>query len=193
MPGVSAGRPCQARSSAQTRWVSEASRMLAYRTTPTRVVTVFVIAVALAWVLTEIVWGATGGAVMGRTMARDQAFQQRFAAAEGPEARKALVEEVLSDVNWFALTAFVSAAVFGFVGFLTGLLARFWLHVGLIPLASFFTNNPLIRFQHAESLSSSEQAIIILGPQLAVCYGLAYFGFRLATRKKTLGQEMNRN
>ncbi len=167
--------------------------MLASRTTPTRVVTVFVIAVAVAFILTEIVWGVTGGAVMGLTFARDPVFQQEFTAAEDPESRQAIVEAALSDVNWFALTAFVSAAVFGFVGFLTGLLARFWLHVGLIPLASFFTNNPLIRFQYAESLSSGEQAIIILGPQFAVCCGLGYFGFKLATRNKTSGQEMNRN
>ena len=167
--------------------------MLAPRTTPTRVVTVFVIAVALACILTEIVWGATGGAVMGLTIARDPAFQQKLVAAEDPEARQALVDVALSDVNWFALTAFVSAAVYGLVGFLTGLFARFWLHVGLIPLASFFTNNPLIRFQYAESLSSGEQAIIILGPQLAVCCGLGYLGFKLATRKKTPGQETNRS
>ncbi len=167
--------------------------MLASRTTPTRVVTVFVIAVAVAWILTEIVWGATGGAVMGLTITRDPAFQQNFAAAEDPEVRQALVEAALSDVNWFVLTAFVSAAVYGLVGFLTGFFARFWLHVALIPLASFFTNNPLIRFQYAESLSSGEQAIIILGPQLAVCCGLGYFGFKLATRKKTSGQETNRN
>ena len=167
--------------------------MLASRTSPTRVVTIFVIAVAAAWILTEIVWGAAGGAVMGLTIARDPAFQQKFMAAKDPEAQQALVEAALSDLNWFALTAFVSAVVFGFVGFLTGLFARFWLHVGLIPLVSFFTNNPLIRFQYADSLSSGEQAIIILGPQFAVCCGLGYFGFKLATRNKTSGQEMNRN
>ena len=87
--------------------------MLASRTTPTRVVTVFVIAVAVAYILTEIVWGATGGAVVGLTF-RDPLFQQKFAAAEDREARQALVEAVLSDLNWFALTAFVSAAVYGF-------------------------------------------------------------------------------
>ncbi len=166
--------------------------MLASRTTPTRVVTVFVIAVAVAYILTEIVWGATSGAVFGLTF-RDPLLQQKFVAAEDREARQALVEAVLSDLNWFTLTAFVSAAVYGFVGFLTGLFARFWLHVGLIPLVSFFTNNPLIRFQYADSLSSGEQAIIILGPQFAVCCGLGYFGFKLATRNKTPGQEMTRN
>ena len=45
-----------------------------------RAFTVFVAGVAGVWILTPVVWGATGGVVGGLFIARDPEYQQRMAS-----------------------------------------------------------------------------------------------------------------
>ena len=175
-----------------------------------RVFVVYLAALAMAWILTEGVWGATGGLVGGLSIARNPEYIQKVTSflkdkgadpnASRAEARKAyqglclskgdkqelmkMSKETLSDINWFPVTIFVSAIVFGTVGFLGGLIARAWLFAGAVPALSFLLNNPVIRFNMAKDLSTLQKVIVVVPAQFAVCYLLAYCGARLGLRRK---------
>ncbi len=148
-----------------------------------RPIVVCLVGVAVAWVLTEVVWGATGGVVGGLSIARNPEYQQKIMSfmkdkgvnsdASRSEARKVyqnlsqedrrelmeMSKTLLSDINWFPITIFVSAVVFGLVGFLGGFIARAWILAGAVPALSFLTNNPVIRFQMAKDLSTFQKVI----------------------------------
>ena len=173
-----------------------------------RSVVVCVAALAVAWILTEVVWGATAGIVGGLSMARNPEFQQKVMSfmkekgvgsdASRAEARKvyqnmskqdrqelmAMTKDVLSDINWFPVTMFVSAVVFGIVGFFGGLVARSWLLAGAVPALSFILNNPIIRFQMAKDLSTMQKVAVVVLAQFTVCYLLAYCGAHLGLKRK---------
>ncbi len=173
-----------------------------------RAAAAYLIALAAAWVLTEAVWGATGGLVGGLTMARDPEYLQKvdsFLKERGvdpqgsrAQARSAyqnlskedkeelmkLTKEAVAHINWFCVTLFVSAVVFGLVGFLGGLFSRAWLLAGAVPALSFLTNNPVIRFQMAKELSVLQKATVVVLAQFAVCYLLAYCGARLGLKRQ---------
>jgi hypothetical protein len=173
-----------------------------------RALVVYLVALAAAWILTEVVWGATGGLVGGLSTALNPEYQQKVTSfmkdkgvdsdasraealkayqALSKEEKKQLMEmskEALSDINWFPVTIFVSAVVFGIVGFLGGLIARTWLLGGAVPSLSFLLNNPVIRFQMAKDLSTLQKVIVVVLAQFVVCYLLAYCGARLGLRRK---------
>src|SRR5208283_5124717 len=114
------------------------------------------VALAAAWILIEVVWGATSGLLGGLSIARNQEYQQKVTSFmkdkginygasrdEALKAYQALPEEdkkelmeiskkILSDINWFSVSIFVSAIVFGIVGFLSGLISRTWLLAGAV-------------------------------------------------------------
>jgi len=178
------------------------------RTGTKRAFLVYIVALAAAWILTEIVWGAAGGLVGGLSMARNPEYLQRMTAlmkdkginpdASEAEAEKAyenlskedrqelmsMTQDALADVNWFAVTIFVSAVVFGLVGFFSGFIARSWWLAGMVPALSFHTNNPLVRFSMAKNLSDDQKLVVVVFAQFAVCYLLAYCGARLGSRWK---------
>jgi hypothetical protein len=179
-----------------------------------RSVVVCLAALAVAWILTEVVWGATGGLVGGLSIARNPEYQQKVTAfmkdrgaapdGSGAGARKSydnlskedrqelmrMIEEAMADINWFLVTLFVSAVAFGLVGFLGGLIARAWVLVGAVPALSFLTNNPIIRFSMAKDLSSMQKAIVVVA-QFAICYLLAYCGARLGSKRKQKKESAN--
>jgi hypothetical protein len=173
-----------------------------------RALLVYVVALAAAWILIEVVWGATSGLLGGLSIARNQEYQQKIASfmkdegvdfgasrAESLKAYQALSEKdkkelmemskkIVSDINWFSISIFVSAVVFGIVGFLGGLISRTWLLAGAVPALSFLLNNPVIRFQIAKDISTLQKVVVVVFAQFAVCYLLAYFGARLGLRRK---------
>jgi hypothetical protein len=173
-----------------------------------RALVVYLVAVAVAWSLIEVVWGATGGILAGLSIARNQEYQQKVTSfmkdkgvdsgASREEALKAyqalsekekkeLIEmskNVISGINWFSVSIFVSAVVFGIVGFFGGLISRTWLLVGAVLALSFFLNNPVIRFQIAKDISTLQKVVVVVFAQFVVCYLLAYFGARLGLRRK---------
>ena len=95
-----------------------------------------------------------------------------------------MAREILACINWFVVTMFVSAVVFGLAGFLGGLLARSWLLAGAVPAFSFLTTNPVTRFPMAKDLPVLQKVIVIVFAQFAVCYLLVYWGARLSTRRQ---------
>lgn len=180
-----------------------------------RAVVVCVAALAVAWILTEVVWGATGGLVGGLSIARNPEYQQRITTfmkdkgatpdASRAEARKAyenlskedrqelmrMSEEALANINWFLVTLFVSAVVFGLAGFLGGLTARAWVLAGAVPALSFLTNNPVIRFEMAKDLSTVQKVIVVVIAQFAICYLLAYCGAKLGLKRQQKKESAN--
>jgi hypothetical protein len=163
---------------------------------------------AAAWILTSLVWGATCGLVGGLTIARNPEYQAKVTSfmkdkgitqdasrSEAHSAVKNLSEadrqelmamskDALSDVNWFPVTIFVSAVVFGLVGFLGGFIARAWFLAGAVPALSFLTNNLVVRFPMAKDLPMLQKVIVVVLAQFAVCYLLAYFGARFGLKRK---------
>jgi len=168
---------------------------------------VYLIALALVYVLTEVFWGATAGLVGGLIIARDPEYQQKVTSfleergideqADAKAAKSAYASLSREDkkelermtlvtmarVNWFYVTLFVSALVFGLVGFLAGLFSRAWLLGGAVPALSFLANNPVVRFRMASDLSTGQKMIVIALAQFAVCFALAYCGARLGLRR----------
>lgn len=183
-----------------------------------RTVAVYLIAVATAWILTEVVWGATGGIIAGLSIASNKEYQLKmtsFLEERGidPQANttsaktsyenlseedmkelKKMSQKVLAGVNWFYVTLFVSAVVFSLVGFLGGFFARGWLIAGSMPILSFLTNNPVIRFHMAKDLSIIQKVLVIVLAQFVVCYLLAYcgaiLGLKCEQRKGRKGQKI---
>lgn len=173
----------------------------------------YLIGLAAAWILTEVVWGATGGIVAGLIVARDPQYQQKVdsflkergvdpqtdaagarsayqsLSKEDKEELMKLSKEAMAHVNWFCVTLFVSAVVFGLVGFLGGLFSRAWLLAGAVPALSFLTNNPVVRFLLARELPVLQKVIVIVLAQFAVCYCLAYCGARLGLRRQRQRRE----
>ena len=176
---------------------------------------VYVVALAVAWILTEVVWGATGGLVGGLWIARNPEYQQKISSfmkekgvapdASRADARKAyenlskedrqelmrMSKEALADINWFPVTIFVSAIVFGVVGFLGGFITRAWVLAGTVPALSFLTNNPIIRFPMAKDLPAVQQVIVVVVAQFAICYLLAYCGAKLGLKRKQKKETAN--
>ncbi|MHC4502678.1 MAG: hypothetical protein ACYTFI_05175 [Planctomycetota bacterium] len=167
---------------------------------------VYLVALPLVYVLTEVLWGATGGLLGGLVIARDPEYQQKVASfleergiderADAKAAKSAygsLSQEdkkelermtlaIMARVNWFYVTLFVSAAVFALVGFLGGFAARGWILAGTVPALSFLVHNPL-RFRMARDLPTGQTVIVIALAQFAVCFALAYCGARLGLRR----------
>jgi len=168
---------------------------------------IYVLAIAFAWFLTEIVWGATVGVVGGLAFSRHPEYQQNvqaFLKGQGieankdmfamratlaklpPEDRKTLngmSQDIMRGINWFAVTILVSSIVFGGVGFLSGLISKSWLLSPLIPAMSFFLNNPVIRFSMAKELPLNQKIIVVL-IQFIVCSLLAFSGASIAMKMK---------
>ena len=183
-----------------------------------RALSAYLFALAAAFILTEVVWGATGGAVCGLYMRRNPVYREKaisFLRERGinPDSNSAdltksyqslseedkreymkiakeLAKEAIRYVNWFYMTFFVSAVVFGLVGFLGGLFARGWLLAGAVPALSFLTNNPLIRFGMAKGISTFQKVIVVILAQFAVCYLLAYCGARLGCKRQQKKREL---
>ena len=169
---------------------------------------VCLIAVGVAWLLTSIVWGATCGLVGGLSIANNPEFQQEIESvmadkgitsadsrAEAHQEYKSLSEEdkqeledmtkeAMANVNWFAVTIFVSIVIFSITGFLGGFIARAWLLAGAVPALSFLTNNLVIRFPMAKDLPTLQKVIVVVFAQLSVCYILAYLGAKLGLKRQ---------
>ncbi|MGD0021996.1 MAG: hypothetical protein ABSC54_06800 [Smithellaceae bacterium] len=180
-----------------------------------RALVVYAVALAAAWILIEVVWGATGGIIGGLSFSRNVEYQQKVTSFmkdkginsgasrdEALKAYQALSEEdkkelmemskkILSDINWFSVSIFVSAVAFGIVGFFGGLISRTWLLAGAVPALSFLLNNPIIRFQIAKDISTLQKVVVVVFAQFAVCYLLAYLGARLGLRRKHKKETVN--
>lgn len=173
-----------------------------------RAVIVYLLAVVLAWVLTPLVMGGTGGVAAGLFIRRSPDFQQKiatFSAEKGinpnasqAEAEKAyqdlskedrqelqeIAREAMSHTNWFAVTLVASAIVFGLVGFLGGLLARSWLLAGGVPALTLLTYNLVTGFRLAKALPTWQKGVVVVLAQFMVCYLMAYLGAWLGLRMK---------
>ena len=170
-----------------------------------RVTTVYLAAIALTWFLNQVVWGISAGFVgLSTTMANEE-FRQKvtsFLTKHGvdPKAsnfngrswlaslpdkdREELIQlnrDLLAKMNWLPVTLFVSAVVFGSVGFLTGWFARSWRFVGVIPLLSFLGGNPVVRFRMVHHLSRAE-IVSVVAAQFLISYLLAYCGVRASKK-----------
>jgi hypothetical protein len=173
-----------------------------------RALLVYAVSLAVAWILTEVVWGATGGIVGGLTIARNSEYQQKVTAflkdrgitsdstqdkaqilyedlsRQDRQELMIMSKDLLADINWFSVTLFVSAVVFGVVGFLGGLFARAWVLAGVVLALSFLINNPLIRFPMARDLPEVQKLIVFLVSQFAICYLFAFCGAKLGLKRQ---------
>ena len=168
---------------------------------------VYAIAIGVAWILTEMVWGAAGGIVAGLSIRNNPDYQQNVTAflkdkgvdtqagavamrdaysKLSPEDQKELnnmSRDAMRGANWFAVTLVVSIVVFGVVGLLGGIISKSWVLSPLIPTISFLLNNPIIRFPMAKELPPA-QKIIVVAIQFIACCGLAILGANIAGKKR---------
>jgi hypothetical protein len=171
-----------------------------------RALVVYLLALAVAWPLTEIVWGASGGIAFAISTALHSENRERINEinkklpfqSSKDELRKAIEKlpdedrqelkrskmQILAKINWFAVTFFVSAFVFSLIGFAGGFISRSWILAGVAPILSFFTNNPVIRFQMGKDLPELEKLIVVIVAQFIICYLLAYYGAWLGLKCK---------
>jgi hypothetical protein len=164
------------------------------------------IAMLVAGILLEVMWGFAGGIAGGVMIARDLEFQNKvtvFMQERGidvkanPEKAKTayeklsppdkkklddMTQDVLTRINWFPVTLSVSIIVYGLIGFLGGFFARAWLLAGAMPIITLMTNNPVVRFEAAIGLPLQEKTIVIL-TQLAVCSLLAFYGAKVGMKR----------
>jgi len=72
--------------------------------------------------------------------------QETLSIADKEALQRVMARHVdVGRVRGFWPTVFVSGVVFGILGFATGVFAKSWAYVGILRLASFVFNNPLIR------------------------------------------------
>jgi len=171
-----------------------------------RPVIVSLIAVIVAGIMIEVGWGLAGGLVGGVMIARDLEFQNKvtvfmqergFDVKAHPETAKTayeklspqdkkmldnMTQDVLRRIDWFPVALSVSLIVYGMIGFLGGFFARVWLLAGAVPVMTFLTNNPVVRFEAAIRFSLPEKTVVVL-LQLAVCYLLAFYGARVGMKR----------
>ena len=105
----------------------------------------------------------------------------RLSPADGKEMEE-LTRSAMRDVNWFAVTVFVSGVMFGLVGFLGGLISRTWFLAAILPVIPFAINSPIVRFEMAKDLAPF-QKVIVMVVQFAACCLLAVLGARIAAKR----------
>jgi hypothetical protein len=178
-----------------------------------RALVVCAASLAVAWILTEVVWGATCGLVGGLatksnpeyqrkllTFLQDKGVDTRASASEAraayakltpedQEELKAMTRDAMQNVNWFFVTLFVSIVVFGGVGFVHGMIARSWVLAPLIHGLSFLLNNPVVRFSMARELTPLQKTIVVVA-QFVVCSGLALLGAKIIGKRKSSGRSV---
>lgn len=171
-----------------------------------RAIVTYAAFVLIAGILTPIVWGLTGGAVMGLSVVRDPAYSQEVLAflkekgidtstdrtsaqaavqnlsVEDKEQLAGITNEAMTGVNWFYLTVFASVLVFSFVGILAGFLSKNWLLAGLIPLILLLTGFSIFAFRIPGELPMLQKALVVVFAQVGVCYAFALLGARLGLR-----------
>ena len=159
-------------------------------------------AVAVAWILIDATWGACAGIIIGRNLNNNQEIVN-FLKAKGIETndRKQIdravrqlpsqdqtelqgivIKETLVTTNIFVLTVFTSIIAYGIMGFLGGLVAQEWFLIGLLPLYTIFTNNPIVRFTLTQHLSVPQQFAVFL-IQLVACMGFAFWGSAIIKKR----------
>ena len=164
--------------------------------------------ILILYILIEVIWGASGGALAGLRIARDPAIQQKvdaFFKQRGltpatpeetrialeklsPEDRAALQHMVTdalkgSRIGGFGMAFFVSAAAFGIAAFVAGFLAREWRYAWTLPLASALLNNPFRRFAMVADIPLAQKAGVVVVAQIGVSFGAAWVASRLADRR----------
>lgn len=85
------------------------------------------------------------------------------------------IQKVVSGINWFYVTLFVSAVVFSIVGFLGGFFSKGWLIAGSVPILSLQSNSSIFCFVKANNLLITQKVLVVI-IQLVMCSLLAYFG-----------------
>ncbi len=172
------------------------------RKTIIKVAITHVLALPLAYILTEVTLGVTCGLVGGLKMRGDESLHRDVREVLGPvdeseeprdvwsrlspEKQKLLkdrVTRVVQSIDWFGPTLFASAFVFAIVGFACGFITRSFYLVGLVPAATFLLNNPTIRFAMARDLSPGRKVLVVVFAQFGICYLAAYGGAVLARRR----------
>lgn len=150
-------------------------------------------------VLIEAIWGLTVGVLIGANLGTQEEVEHIMKEKdtkaktndEGwhnnlpPDTKEDIEKKVklnLQRINWFGVTLAVSAFVFAFVGFLCGFLNRAFVPIGIIVVLSFFVDNPVVRFPHANALSTMQKAIVVL-TQFAFCYLFGYLGASLGRNR----------
>jgi hypothetical protein len=170
-----------------------------------RVTTVSLLAIAMTWLLNQVVWGISAGLFAASTTMANEEFRQKvtdFLTKHGVDPKASsfdsrswfaslpdkdkeewiqLGRDLLGKTNWLPVTLFVSTVVFGSVSFLSGWFARSWLFVGVIPLLSFLGGNPVVRFRAVHHLSRAEILSVVLA-QFLISYLLAYCGVRASKK-----------
>ena len=164
----------------------------------------YAISFILLVLLIEALWGVTGGVLIGASMGTDKATQEevsRILKEKGIEAPKRpdadwydklpsdvkrdiqnAVKKKLTTINWFAVTLGVSIFVFAVVSFLCGFFNRAFIPIGLLVVLSFLVNNPVVRFPHAKALGSQQKIVIVIA-QFAICYLFGYLGASLGRKR----------
>jgi hypothetical protein len=170
-----------------------------------RLAIVYLLAIPVLSLFIEFGWGITHGLLSGLSYGKDPTFIQavtkfasergidlsqthgdsgelmnRFSDKDRAELEK-MTAEYLRKHNVVTLgsTLFSSALSFGLVAFVTGLLTRSWIFVGLIPLASFALNNPTTRYGIIADMTFSEKLLVVVLAQFGTSYLLAYLGAEL--------------
>jgi hypothetical protein len=188
-----------------------------------RIIIIYLLMIPLMWVLTEAVWGALHGARSGMKIAKSfqdpdklnevKAFMKRHGISESaskseskawlenltPEDKKEFESIIMQSVKiediitfWSALAVCVIA--FGLIGFISGIVTKSWMFVGVLPGISFLLNNPVIRFRSILHISNSQKVILVLAGQFLAAYVFAFLGAYISiAMKKRKQQKMSLN
>jgi len=92
-------------------------------------------------------------------------------------AKTAKVEDMFNFRSIFV----ICVIVFSIIGFLSGILTKTWIPVGIFPLI-VLSLDPLRQFIVYGYMTASQKIITVLGGQFLICYAFAYLGVAMAKR-----------
>ncbi len=177
-----------------------------------RVVLVYLVLIPVMWLFTEIVGGGLHGALGGLRIGKalqtnpqtaeeimaflkqhgfsenasrkeSQEWFNKLTMEEQAEFKKILMKSVdINSIAGFGSTFAVCVIVFGGIGFLSGLLTKTWIYVGIFPIVSFLINNPVVRFSVIRDMPVSQKVTIVVASQFLASYAFAFIGATLSIK-----------
>ena len=175
-----------------------------------KLIIVYMILIPVTWLLSVMVTGGVGGYISGQRIAKAYSDPQtsnelgafmkkhgftasmtneesklqfeKLSPQEKAEFKKIIPSSVkVEDMFSFGSIFVICVIVFSIIGFLSGILTKTWIPVGIFPLI-VLSLDPLRQFIVYGYMGTGQKVITVLVGQFATCYALAYSGVLVAKR-----------